>query len=100
MNEPDLFDYQEPASFDGWTFDPAHDHGRLAAQLGRVFALMRDGGWRTLEEIGAATGDSVQSVSARLRDLRKAKFGGHRVDRRRRGEPSAGLFEYRMEAVK
>jgi len=80
--------------FDGATYEPEHDEDRLGAQLGRVLALMRDGRWRTLGEIAAATGDQQQSVSARLRDLRKERYGGHRVDRRRRGEPKSGLFEY------
>lgn len=89
MNEPDLF----TPVFDGETYDHAADHGRLAAQLGRVRTLMEDGQWRTLPEIEAVTHDPQASVSARLRDLRKAKFGGLVVERRRRGP---GLFEYRI----
>lgn len=82
--------------FDGSTINPSLDDARLRSLLARVEALMRDGQWRTLAEISAATGGSEASVSARLRDLRKAKFGGHTVDRRRRGEPEAGLWEYRL----
>jgi len=40
-------------------------------------------------------GGSEASVSARLRDLRKAKFGAHTIERQR---VSAGLFRYRMVA--
>ena len=48
-------------------------------QKGRVWKIVKDGKWHTLAEISAATGDPQPSVSARLRDFRKAKFGGHEV---------------------
>lgn len=54
---------------------------------------MKDGSWHTLPEIAAGTGDPEASISARLRDLRKPRFGSYVVDRRRR---SQGLFEYRL----
>jgi predicted transcriptional regulator len=41
-------------------------------QARRVIGCMADGAWRTLAEISAATGDPEASVSARLRDMRKA----------------------------
>lgn len=80
-------------TFDGATFEPAADGARLAGQLERVLALMRDGEWRTLAEIAAAVGGSEAGVSARLRDLRKPRFGRFWVDRDRR---SGGLFVYRV----
>ncbi len=84
-------------SFGGKTFVPALDEMRLKGQLGRVLGTMIDGEWRTLPEIAETTGDrSPQSVSARLRDLRKARFGAYTVERQRRGEPSEGLYEYRV----
>jgi hypothetical protein len=82
--------------FSGATYEAVHDRDRLAAQLERVRRLMQDGEWRTLFEIEAATGDPVQSISARLRDLRKERFGSHTVNRRRRGPERYGLFEYRL----
>jgi hypothetical protein len=82
--------------FDGATYEPEHDKARLTTQLERVKALMLDGQWRTLAKIQNKVGGTESSVSARLRDLRKSRFGGYAVDRRRRGEPSAGLFEYRV----
>jgi hypothetical protein len=82
--------------FDGVTYEPEPDHDRLASQVARVFDLMKDGRWRTLGEIESVTGDPQASVSARLRDLRKDRFGGHEVQRRRRGLPRRGLFEYRL----
>ncbi len=93
--EENLIDLMENpiAQFDGETIE-AEDGERLSKQLERVYFLMRDGRWRTLEEIAGATGDSMQSVSARLRDLRKPKFGGHTVERDRLGR---GLFAYRLK---
>jgi hypothetical protein len=76
---------QPSLHFDGETYDPPKDHARLSKQLDRVFALMRDGRYRTLAELSACVGAPEGSVSARLRDLRKQKFGGWVVDRKRIG---------------
>ena len=76
---------QPSLHFDGETYDPPKDHARLTKQLDRVFALMRDGRYRTLAELAACVGAPEGSVSARLRDLRKRKFGGWVVDRKRIG---------------
>ena len=78
---------------DGYTYDHGRDGARLNAQHMRVFELMRDGLWRSLAEIKDATGDPESSISARLRDFRKDKFGGHFVDRRNEG---GGLYVYRL----
>ena len=83
--------------FDGETYEPAKDHVRLGGQLLRVWDVVCDEEWRTLGEIREATGDPEASVSARLRDLRKPKFGGHVLERRRRGDDEdTGLYEYRI----
>ena len=79
--------------FDGATIEPAQDTARLAGQLERVKALMLDGRWRTLAQIAAAVEGSEAGVSARLRDLRKPRFGGYQVDRDRL---AGGLFTYRV----
>jgi hypothetical protein len=79
--------------FDGKTYDPARDGQRLRMQLNRVWMLMVDGQWRTLEEISLACRGSEAAVSARLRDFRKKKFGGHTVERRYLHN---GLWEYRV----
>lgn len=84
---------QPVVHFDGATFEPSRDARRLAGQHSRVMALMRDGRWRTLKAIAAATHDPEASISARLRDLRKDRFGGHGVERR---YIERGLFEYRL----
>lgn len=84
------------ALFDGRTFDPAYDQDRLAHLLGRVWQRMRYGGWFTLKELTQHCGGSEAGCSARIRDLRKPKFGGYVVERRRRGDPKNGLWEYRL----
>lgn len=86
------------AQFDGVTYDPKLDYQRLSGQLKRVFGVMVKGGWYTLSEIAGHTGDASEAaISARLRDLRKSKFGGFQVERRRRGEGKKGLWEYRLK---
>jgi hypothetical protein len=82
-----------PPAFDGETFEPARDADRLNAQLGRVLATMRDHDWHTLAELAARTTDPEASISARIRDLRKPKFGGYVVQRR---YVEAGLWAYRI----
>jgi hypothetical protein len=83
-------------AFDGDTYEPRLDHGRLAKQLNSVRALMLDDAWRTLGEIAALLNAPEASVSARLRDLRKVRNGAYSVLRRRRGNVYRGLFEYRV----
>lgn len=94
MTQPDLF--TRLPSFDGATFDPALDEHRLRSQLGRVYALMNDGQWRTIAEVKAQARGSEGGVHARLRDLRKLKFGAYVVERRRCGDEQRGLYEYRL----
>jgi hypothetical protein len=81
-------------AIDGGTFNPERDGDRLRRQLVRVRSLMLDGRWRTLAEISLVTGYPEASVSARLRDLRKARFGSHLVERE---YVSKGLWKYRVE---
>lgn len=79
--------------FDGATFDATLDLSRLNAQMRRVYGVMQDGEWLSLREISQKTGDPEASISARLRDLRKERFGGFNVERRRL---SHGLNQYRL----
>lgn len=97
MSQP-AFNFTPPRDpiFDGDTFDVALDQARLGAQYQRVWAVIRDGAWRTLQELAQASGDPEASVSARLRDMRKPKFGAHDIQRRRRGTPERGCWEYRL----
>ncbi len=71
----------------------AFDKDRLNAQQKRVWRVMKDCQWRTFDEIQSVTGDPQPSISARLRDLRAQ---GLIVERRRRGGPQSGLYEYRV----
>ena len=90
-------DLRVGGDFDGHTYQPELDFGRLTSQLIRVYVAMRDGQWRTLDELQVLAGGQQAAVSARLRDLRKVKFGAHMVERRRRGNGERGLFEYRLK---
>jgi hypothetical protein len=75
--------------------DPVLDGPRLKTLEDRVWRLMQDYTWRTLREIVSACGGSEAGVSATLRRFRKAPYHS-RVAKRRRGEPRAGLWEYRV----
>lgn len=82
--------------FVGAAYIPEEDDSRLAGQLLRIYDLMKDGRWRTLQEIADRTGDPHASISAQLRHLRKPKFGSYVVNRRPRGERATGLYEYQV----
>lgn len=101
MTDPDLFAWQPPplpspskaTAFDGRTYAPDRDYERLSGQLRAVFDVMRDGKWRTIPEIGATVEGSEAAISARLRDLRKSKYGAHDVQRE---HVDRGLYRYRL----
>ena len=78
---------------DGATFDPDQDAVRLSQQADDVWAFMLDGAWHTLRSISSATGHPEASVSARLRDFRKERFGTHQVQRQR---VAKGAHAYRL----
>jgi hypothetical protein len=78
---------------DGETYEREFDLDRLNKQCREVYDRMCDGMWHTLRDIADHTGNPEASVSARLRDLRKIKFGGFEVDRKR-GEH--GLHFYKL----
>lgn len=82
-----------PPYFNGVTFDRERDGCRLAKQYLTVFSLMRDGQWRTLDQIALLTGAPTHSVSARLRDMRKKRHGSHIVLRE---YIAKGIFRYRL----
>jgi hypothetical protein len=82
-----------PPDFDGATYRRDRDQARLRGQLGRVADALADGRWWTLASLSAHTGDPEASVSARLRDLRKGKFGGYTVLAENTG---AGTWRYRL----
>ena len=86
--------------FQGEAFDLAKDSQRLTTQFERVLSVMQDSQWHTLAQIVNQISyppydrASEAGVSARLRDMRKSAFGGHRIERRR--VHGAGLYEYRL----
>lgn len=99
--------------FDGETYDPALDHDRRTRQVDRVRQALWDArrtgdvvahtlgtspedyGWVTLGDLSALLGIPEASVSARLRDLRKPRFGGLQIDRQR-APGRGGLWLYRL----
>ena len=86
----------KPRIFNGPSYEPVLDDMRLKGQMLRIVELMIDGEWRSLNEINEETGDPPASISAQLRHLRKPRFGSHIVDKRRRGDDTTGLWEYRL----
>ncbi|HKA65462.1 MAG TPA: hypothetical protein VKD00_07055 [Methyloceanibacter sp.] len=88
----DLF-APEDVWFDGETYVHERDGQRLGAQINRVLHVMQDGEWRTLREISERTGDPEASISARIRDFRKDRFGKNKVDSEHIGH---GLWRYRF----
>lgn len=81
-------------AFDGESYEPGQDHKRLRAQLVKLKTIMSDGGWHTLDELALELGCKEQSASARIRDLRKSKYGAHVVKRER---IEGGLFRYQLQ---
>lgn len=63
----------------------------------RIAAILRDGNWRSARSIARRLRLSTAGTTARLRDLRKAEYGGHVIQVRRPARP--GVFDYRMLAM-
>lgn len=83
---------------DGDATVPELDAERLARALTLVRNCMQDGLWRTLTEIRDLTGlQSTPGISARLRELRTERGGGHIVLTRRKGKKGdRSLYESRL----
>lgn len=79
--------------FNGSGYEPVRDDIRLTGQLMRVWRVVKDSQWLTLDQIANATGDPPASVSAQLRHLRKERFGAHQVEKDYLGN---GLYRYRV----
>lgn len=79
--------------FDGETYDEDRDGERLGAQLLAVRDAFLDRQWHYLADLATAAHASEASVSARIRDLRKRRFGGYTIERE---YVSGGLWRYRM----
>lgn len=80
--------------FDGRTIDEDPDAPkRLTGLMLRVWECVKDGSWWTLPDLARAAQGSEPSVSARLRDFRKSRFGGFEVERELIGH---GVYRYRV----
>ena len=101
----DLQDFQEPdcgcVGLEGSDSGlRTRDAGRLSEQRERVKQFMAGLDptvWVTLAELSAAVGAPEASVSARLRDFRKKRYGSHTVEKRRWSAGGA-TYEYRVLA--
>lgn len=90
--------HRAPAPFSGYTYCRELDEARLTSLLRKVlWNLLRSGSWWTLAQLRERCGGSEAGISARIRDLRKPRFGGFRIEhRRRQGAEKSGLWEYRL----
>ena len=80
----------------GPDYDELLDDERLSKQHERIRDYMLAGDlYRSLSEIALALEYPESSVSAQLRHLRKERFGGYTVIKRRRAG-SPGTWEYRV----
>ncbi len=85
-------------------FGPVYDKGLDGVRLRTQLEVIRDvmvqasdcGAWLTLREIAQMTRYGEASISAQLRHLRKRQFGGYLIEKRRRGVPTHGVWEYRL----
>ena len=79
--------------FDGSDYDHERDSERLKTQLQIIEDFMDSNGYKTLQQIADATGFPAASVSAQLRNLRKARFGARTVEKK---HIKNGLYSYRL----
>jgi hypothetical protein len=83
-----------PERFGGAGYVHELDHERLGGQMLRIWEVMSDHQWRSVEEIHRITGFPTTSISANLRSFRKEKVGAYLVESRR--VTDNGLYEYRV----
>jgi hypothetical protein len=81
-------------NFDGETYDEELDGKRMTTQLELVREIMSDQGWHRNIEVANRIDCSESGAGARIRDLRKKKFGSWEIVRRRVAHGN-GLHEYR-----
>ena len=94
MTTTPLLDWKPPpGDRDGATYEPKRDRVRLNAQAQAVWDVISDGRGHTLAEISEMTGHPQASISARLRDFRKPRFGGHKIERQ---YIKYGIWVYRV----
>ena len=81
-------------NFDGETYDEELDGERMTTQLELVREIMSDQRWHRILEVANRVDCSESGAAARIRDLRKEKFGSWEIARRRVAH-GKGLHEYR-----
>ena len=82
--------------FDGdGDLEGAKKDPRLKKQLVRVYDVMATEKWLPLSEISLLADAPEASASARMRDLRKKKFGGFTIETRMRSDQN--VYEYRLD---
>jgi len=108
VNPPQgLWDAKKPmpfqgVKFDGVVYDEVKDFDRLTGQLKRVHEALSGERWRTVGEIQECIRrqenivDPECSISAQIRNLRKKRFGGWIIERRRRGGEDSAIWEYKI----
>lgn len=62
-------------------------------QLDKVLQILQLGSWVTLYYMASLIGASDAGISARVRDLRKSKHGGHTIIKRK---ISKSTYQYRL----
>lgn len=88
------------------TFGPAYDRNidepAIEDQRNNIKLLMINysESWFTLSEIAAILHYPEASISAQLRHLRKDKFGGYDVQKRRRTGGGYRVWEYHLDPPK
>lgn len=78
------------------TYEARFDYERLKGQMKAIYFLMKDASWWTLDELHLQVAGTETGISASLRSFRKKQYGAHTVNRRRRGDPKRGLWEYQL----
>ncbi len=90
-----------PTHFPGAVYEPRLDFPRLASQVEVIRSTMHQakqaGLWLSLREIENRTGYTTASISAQLRNLKKAPWFLQLSKRRRHGNPHHGLWEYQVQ---
>ena len=94
----------ESPRFDGVTYRKQRDQVRLGTQLSIVLSCLIDGDpWaisdiRDVIENKTGKPASESGITARIRDLRKERFGGYRIDRI--APEHGGTWHYQMIGTK
>lgn len=97
MTQPSLLDNPCPR-FDSGVELTTADHVRLGAQIKRVLAVLREGGFWSVPQIHQriwqryGVHDPEPSISAQVRNAKKVKHGGHQIERIR----EANTYKFRL----